>query len=88
MYKIGFMVNNNIIIELKGNLSRFSDKSLNKKVLKINSDTKFKVLDILKETNIPKEYIALITINGSVSSLNSELKDGDKIILYPPIGGG
>jgi molybdopterin converting factor small subunit len=88
MYKIGFMVNNNIIIELKGNLSRFSDKSLNKKVLKINSDTKFKVLDILKETNIPKEYIALITINGSVSSLNSELKDGDKIILYPPVGGG
>ena len=66
----------------------FSDKSLNKKVLKINSDTKFKVLDILKETNIPKEYIALITINGSVSSLNSELKDGDKIILYPPVGGG
>lgn len=88
MYKIGFMVNNNIIIELKGNLSRFSDKSLNKKVLKINSDTKFKVLDILKEMNIPKEYIALITINGSVSSLNSELKDGDKIILYPPVGGG
>lgn len=82
------MVNNNIIVELKGNLSRFSDKSLNKKVLKINSDTKFKVLDILKEMNIPKEYIALITLNDSVSSLNSELKDGDKIILYPPIGGG
>ena len=82
------MANKKITIELKGNLSRFLAENLNKKVLKIDLISKSKVSDILKITNIPKEYIALITINGSVSSINSELKDADKIIFYPPVGGG
>lgn len=82
------MANKKITIELKGNLSRFLAENLNKKVLKIDLISKYKVSDILKITSIPKEYIALITINGSVSSINSELKDADKIIFYPPLGGG
>lgn len=82
------MANKKITIELKGNLSRFLAENLNKKVLKIDLISKSKVSDILKITNIPKGYIALITINGSVSSINSELKDADKIIFYPPVGGG
>lgn len=82
------MANKKITIEFKGNLSRFLAENLNKKVLKIDLISKSKVSDILKKTSIPKEYIALITINGSVSSINSELKDADKIIFYPPLGGG
>ena len=79
---------NNITIELKGNLSRFICTDLKTKVFNINLIKKYKVYDILKIIGIPKEYIALITINSSACSLDTEVKNKDKVIFYPPIGGG
>ena len=77
-----------ILINLKNYVSSVSNKNLNNKIININLKENSKVLNLIKEINIPKERISLITINNSVSSLDSKLKDGDKVVFYPPVGGG
>ncbi len=43
------------------------------------------LLGILK---IPQKAVFLIFINGLVRPLNQVLADGDRVALFPPIGGG
>lgn len=45
-------------------------------------------LDIVNSLNIDKSQVAILLINGRDGSLNSILKDGDIISLFPPVGGG
>jgi len=82
------MGNKNIIIELKGNLERFIGSSLGDKKFTISCANEFKIIDILKLLSIPKERIALVTINGKISSLEFNPNKGDRLVFYPPIGGG
>ena len=44
--------------------------------------------DIAKRLGIPHEEIHLVFINGRVASLDQLLQDGDRLALFPPIGGG
>ncbi|WP_092456043.1 MoaD/ThiS family protein [[Clostridium] fimetarium] len=44
-----------------------------------------KVLDYFQ---IPHEEVAICLVNGAHSKLDTSLKDGDVIALFPPVGGG
>ena len=77
-----------ISLELKGILKDKSRFLLQKKIKKIKLAKDAKILDVLIFIGIPKENVALITVNDRISDLNILLKDRDKIIFYPPIGGG
>ena len=82
------MKNNSITVIIRGSLEKFLDKSPKDSIIKINLGAKSIILDIVKELKIPKEYISLIAINGSLAYLDSKLNTGDRITLYPPISGG
>jgi molybdopterin converting factor small subunit len=43
---------------------------------------------LLKELKIPEEKAKLLFINGIKSSLDSVLKKGDRVGIFPPVGGG
>lgn len=47
-----------------------------------------KVEDVLKELKYHPASIALIRLNGVPADKNSELKDGDELLLVPAVGGG
>ncbi|MBR6755576.1 MAG: MoaD/ThiS family protein [Peptococcaceae bacterium] len=50
---------------------------------------KYKVpADILDELKIPHEEVAITLINGRHSKLDTSLKDGDLVAIFPPVGGG
>jgi len=46
------------------------------------------VSDVLKILDIPEEEASLILINGKDAELSSVFKEGDYLVLFPPVGGG
>ena len=78
----------NIEVEPRSYLSEFIKENSNGKILKVSLEENAKILDVLKIIGIPKEKIHLIIINNMVSSIDSSLKDGDKVIFYPLLMGG
>lgn len=46
------------------------------------------IADILKTLNIDEKEVAIMLLNGKDGPSDRQLKDGDVISLFPPIGGG
>lgn len=46
------------------------------------------VQDVMERLQIEPEGVAIILVNGRDSRFEAELKDGDTISLFPPVGGG
>jgi molybdopterin converting factor small subunit len=46
------------------------------------------VRNVVEHIALPEEKIKLVFINGVRASLDSPLEDGDRLGLFPPIGGG
>ncbi len=44
--------------------------------------------DVLKTLDIPEDRVTLIFINGRHAEPDQELKEGDTIAFFPPVGGG
>ena len=47
-----------------------------------------KVSDALEILRIPEEEVAVCLINGRHSKVDTEVKDGDILAVFPPVGGG
>ena len=46
------------------------------------------VKDIIQKLKIPADSVKLIFINGVHAKVDTILKDGDRLGLFPPVGGG
>jgi len=46
------------------------------------------ISDVVFELKIAPEKIAIMLINGVHQTMDTPLKDGDKLFLFPPVGGG
>lgn len=44
--------------------------------------------ELIEKLQIKEEDIAIFFINGLHAQLDSQLKPGDEVALFPPIGGG
>ena len=44
--------------------------------------------EIIAHLNIPPEEVSILLINGFHNKPESEVKDGDIVALFPPVGGG
>lgn len=44
--------------------------------------------DIIRHLDIPVEEVAILLINGFHRKPENEVKDGDIVALFPPVGGG
>ena len=44
--------------------------------------------DIISHLDIPVEEVAILLINGFHKKPDNEVKDGDVVALFPPVGGG
>ena len=44
--------------------------------------------EVIKNLNIPGNQVTLILLNGRHAWPDTELKNGDILSLFPPIGGG
>ncbi|HBH12899.1 MAG TPA: molybdopterin synthase sulfur carrier subunit [Clostridiales bacterium] len=46
------------------------------------------VSKVLSEILIEEKDVAILLVNGIKVSFDKELKDGDIVALFPPVGGG
>lgn len=44
--------------------------------------------EIIDYFRIPREEVAILLINGIYSLIDTSVKDGDILALFPPVGGG
>lgn len=44
--------------------------------------------DIIEGLDIPLKDVTIIMVNGRRVDVETELKDGDVLALFPPVGGG
>ena len=56
--------------------------------LVITLDDKAKLGNLLDELKLPKEEIKAVFVNGKWEEESYPLRDGDRIGIFPPIGGG
>ena len=56
--------------------------------LVITLDDKAKLGNLLHELKVPKEEITVVLVNGKREEENYLLRDGDRIGIFPLIGGG
>ena len=66
--------------------ANFRDNRFMNKVLTIASDTT--VGAIVSELDIAVDEVGIILINGRHGSLDQALAEGDKLSLFPLVGGG
>ncbi len=46
------------------------------------------IRDLLKKLNVPEENAKLVFIDGAQAALSSTLQGGERVGLFPPVGGG
>ncbi len=46
------------------------------------------VADVLSKLQIPENQARLIFVNGRKTAKDARLKDGDRLGVFPPVGGG
>ncbi len=46
------------------------------------------VEQMVEALDIPKKGIHLVVVNGRTRPLDHPLSDGDRVALFPPVGGG
>ena len=44
--------------------------------------------EVLQRMNVPTKAVKLIFVNGVRAQIDQDLKDGDKIGIFPPVAGG
>lgn len=61
-------------------------KGMKKEIIEVADEIKTsKLLDIL---GIKREDVAILLVNGIITTSDPSLKDKDVISLFPPVGGG
>jgi molybdopterin converting factor small subunit len=77
-----------IEIHLFASLSRYLPEVAVDKSFMLEIKEGANVQDIINRIGIPQDDIKLIFINGVHAKDTDGLKDGDRLGLFPPIGGG
>ena len=46
------------------------------------------IKEVLEQFKVPMDTVKLVFLNGLHSNLDAELKDGDRLGVFPPVAGG
>jgi molybdopterin converting factor small subunit len=76
-----------IEVRLYATLRAFIPEALNG-ILSINMSEESTVEDLLNQIQIDKNEVHMLMVNGTSSSFTQILREGDRVGLFPPVGGG
>jgi sulfur-carrier protein len=75
-------------VKLFASLARFSPGGLPGTLFELTLPEPATVQDLVRQLGIPVEEIKVPFVNGLIRELDCELKPGDEVGIFPPIGGG
>lgn len=73
-----------ITVDLFADLRRYCDRPSFDLVI----DPETTLREIMTEIGVPEDLPVMAVINEMMASLDDKLKDGDRVGLFPPMGGG
>ena len=77
-----------IEVNLYATLKKYMKNEPGGKSSAIDVEEGTRVKDIIQKLKIPGDSVKLIFINGVHAKADTTLKDGDRLGLFPPVGGG
>jgi sulfur carrier protein ThiS len=77
-----------IELNLFATLKRYIPDEVKGNSWKISISEGTKVRELLEQVKIPTDAVKLVFLNGIHANGNETLKDGDRVGVFPPIGGG
>ncbi len=77
-----------IEVNLYATLKRYMKNETGGKSSAIGVEEGTCVKDVIQKLKIPGDSVKLIFINGVHAKRDTILKDGDRLGLFPPVGGG
>jgi len=77
-----------IEVRLHVSLTKFLPEGAREKTVSVRLPEGAKVADIADQLKIPARYVKLIFVNGGRANKQTRLSDGDRVSLFPPVGGG
>lgn len=78
----------NIELHLYASLASYLPKDAASKTAMITMESGGTVQELITGLGIPENTVKLIFINGVHGKKDTVLKDGDRVGLFPPVGGG
>ncbi|MBT8358417.1 MAG: MoaD/ThiS family protein [Desulfobacterales bacterium] len=75
-------------VNLYATLKKYMNKETFGQSSTIDADDGLCVEDMIQQLKIPSDLVKLIFINGVHGKRDTILKDGDRLGLFPPVGGG
>lgn len=77
-----------VTLNLFVTLSRYMPHKAKGRSRTLEVDEGTRVRDLLEGLKIPAKMVRLVFLNGVHSKGDEILKDGDRVGVFPPIGGG
>jgi molybdopterin converting factor small subunit len=77
-----------IEVRLYSSLRKYQPDPASSDPVIISLDDKAKLGNLFNKLGIPKKIVAIIMVNGKSEEEGYLLQDGDRISLFPLIGGG
>jgi sulfur carrier protein ThiS len=81
-------VMNKVEIRLYASLRKYHPNSGSSEALVISLDNEAHLGDLLNKLKIPREEIGVLMVNGNWQKESYLLQEGDRIGVFPLIGGG
>lgn len=77
-----------IEIHLYASLAKYLPADAKNKTCSKELPNHWTISDLIKAMGVPDRSVKLIFLNGVHAHRSTELKDGDRVGLFPPVGGG
>ena len=77
-----------IEVRLYASLRKYHPEPGSSEAFTVTVDDDTRLGDLADKLNIPGEEVAISMVNGKHGEESDILQDGDRIGLFPPIGGG
>lgn len=75
-------------VHLYATLAKFLPPEAVDKTCRIELNQHATVSDIIQRLGIPEKSVKLIFVNGVHAAKTKPVDDGDRVGLFPPVGGG
>ncbi len=75
-------------LHLFATLAKYLPPGAEAKTAWINIPESARICDLMEELDIPSARVKLIFLNGVHADRQHPLKDGDRVGMFPPVGGG
>jgi molybdopterin synthase sulfur carrier subunit len=77
-----------IEVNLYASLSKYRDDGRTSGPIQLETDAEISILELLIRMGVPRKDVKLVFRNGVHAGEDEMVGDGDRLGIFPPIGGG